>query len=1542
MSRCWFPASPNWYLSKAADVNDEGIFAFSAKKLIFLFDVTQQPPVDRGCIAGHMDRVTTVALGVGLKPVLASGGDEHRVCLWDTELRTLVGEHSLHQAAVTCVLIPSIPGNPLVISADDRGFIISWRLGQAGHGDVHSKHCPDVKPITCLSSCPHRPTIIAVGYRDGLVLVLDLQARAVVVARLRGHEDDLQSIAWKPYPGESFGGDIEVEPKACAGMGDGALLATGSRDRTVRLWSLSKEKCIATLKLPFLKRRGKPVNQEASSFQRERIWTSVYWCRNSPTTLISSSFGGELLQWDLSADGKFTSTILGGAAADGQQHTRVVFGLVGFQAEPARELLLSTSMDRDIRCWDLLKPACLWTLPSLGGFVYALTISPVDPGCLAVGVGDCTVRVWDTLAPQDALCVRSLWQGIRSKVTALAWHPNREGCLAFGTDDGKVGIYDVVSNRPPRISNTYHKRTVYALSWGPALHSDTTGDSQWIALYSCGGDGVVIMHNPQQLKSDGINLNNLIQDACDLKQKFAVRSEVSWKPDGKAVALGNEDGSIEVYQVPNLRLVCIIRQHHKLVNALRWHPPLPPGRSETPQSQLLSGMLASGSNNAVIHVHSLRDILSQEGKQDEAVVLVEPYCSLSGHTARITGLDWSPHQPGVLASCSYDGSAQVWDVCSRKSLYNYRGHVGRLMAIAWSHTDPDSVWTGGDDCSLHCWHPSQQEYTKPPKGKKSVEMERKKNVNSKGKGHLASLYDRSETKSPLPEGVEQNWREPCNGTEAGKASAPSSTTDGWRKRRKPRSNLHLTVLQEQRNVEDLREDCMVLAQMMYNQAGSSTMAQSASRDCIRHGLFVDHDLAQSMIQQEGAFLILNGHHDEQHQLAVWHGDLLKTIQAAADTNQMTDTLVSLAPMVGYRVWVHAVELYVQQLCAQDQPTKAATYLLALHRVHEAIGILRANRLYREAVAVARLRLLPSDPCVGELLTEWALSLEKGGHHPLAAKCYLSCRAPYDAAVAISRKGDVPALQAASRIASITGLGELAAAFALRCAHEMVKRNNWAGAQAALKPHDGLKDHALVFCTQELLHHYLSPMGVLGMSTFEDDTQWNPWVETVSNSDLLDVLIDVFNHHLGVEELNIEKKQKLCSQLAASSQASTGLMTRTQMACAAHGLASAALAQTLSLWEETCRILGDVLCELQEARDFAFAQAVAHLVVPSGKTTLLQLSTRTSSTALSTLEAFYYHGILYTLWWDLARSKNLSVTEVCTSTQHGVVENGPMENGEIKPNPGMEGYTNDALQKLLDEGCQALLVEERAELQALQRKQSLIQERIATVSASVNELSKSELVMSDSTKWKICKSRKIAGEVDCVSETALIPDDQNLEEQEQNTNECSKDHENGGHEFANLVSEELDHELNVPAAVTAENPSQGTGGDDCTEIGEERIEECSAGDCIAVHENAADGCDVLDDLSKLREELADVQPQLDRLLADLKGPFPLVAESCLLLLHIWLLMPSSQAPTQASKLLRLGDRFASEPPFRLAWSNLRSSSFLHSVHDDVFATRSSTE
>lgn len=78
-----------------------------------------------------------------------------------------------------------------------------------------------------------------------------------------------------------------------------------------------------------------------------------------------------------------------------------------------------------IKCWDLASLDCCWTLPTLGGFVYALSFSPVGVGCLALGVGDNMVRVWNTLSTQNQYDTRSFWQGIKSKVTAV------RGCLLF-------------------------------------------------------------------------------------------------------------------------------------------------------------------------------------------------------------------------------------------------------------------------------------------------------------------------------------------------------------------------------------------------------------------------------------------------------------------------------------------------------------------------------------------------------------------------------------------------------------------------------------------------------------------------------------------------------------------------------------------------------------------------------------------------------------------------------------------------------------------------------------------------------------------------------------------------------------------------------------------------------------------------------------------------------------------------------------------------------------------------------------------------------
>lgn len=86
-----------------------------------------------------------------------------------------------------------------------------------------------------------------------------------------------------------------------------------------------------------------------------------------------------------------------------------------------------------IKCWDLASLDCCWTLPTLGGFVYALTFSPMGTGCLALGVGDNMIRVWNTLTTQNQYDTRSFWQGIKSKVTAVSCRSSSVWNLNFLT-----------------------------------------------------------------------------------------------------------------------------------------------------------------------------------------------------------------------------------------------------------------------------------------------------------------------------------------------------------------------------------------------------------------------------------------------------------------------------------------------------------------------------------------------------------------------------------------------------------------------------------------------------------------------------------------------------------------------------------------------------------------------------------------------------------------------------------------------------------------------------------------------------------------------------------------------------------------------------------------------------------------------------------------------------------------------------------------------------------------------------------------------------
>ncbi|XP_066469603.1 gem-associated protein 5 [Tiliqua scincoides] len=1390
------PPSPNWYCSRCSDISEDGrLFGFAARHGICLLEISAAAPAFRGELVGHTERVSGFSFChyPGQNNYCASSSDDGVVKIWDIQNWAVVTEHTLHQNTISALhWSPKV--KDLVVSGDDKGIVICYWYNR----NDSQQFFTEPRAILCLACSPHHENFVAIGYKDGIIAVIDINRKGEVVHRLRGHDDEIHSLAWCPLLGEeAFCSQHQVHLEEDITTGDmieeaavmkGYCLASGSKDQTIRVWSCTRSRALTTLKLPFLKRRGGGVDPMV----KERLWLTVHWPQNRPTQIFSSCFGGELLQWDLTQSKKQKWELLG-SLSEGQNHSRIVFNLCSSLIE-GRELLISISMDRDIKCWDLASLHCCWTMPSLGGFVYSLAFSPVDTGCVALGVGDNMLRVWNTISINNHYDVKTFWQGIKSKVTALSWHPTKEGCLAFGTDDGKVGIYDTFSSKPPQISSTYHKKTVYALAWGPPVPPLSFGgdfDIPSVTLYSCAGEGVVFQHNPWKLNGEAHDINKLIHETNSIKHKLPAHTEISWKPDGSILAIGNEDGSIEIFQAPDLKLLCTILQHHKLINAIRWHH----GYGTQPE---LSYMLASGSNNAVIYVHNVKTAI--ENSSETPVTITEPFRTLAGHTAKITSLSWSPHHDGRLVSACYDGTAQVWDVLKEEPLHNYRGHRGRLLCVQWSPVEADCIYTGADDFCVHKWVAVKQKHSRPPQGRKSIELEKKRNSQPKPKtkkkkklpGKWPSSQDVSESvnggesvrESFLEENglsdqegeKEQQEQEPAEGISVEVHKDPSAHpplacvpdlakpstvlkippvrrdqikpgSDLSVKKKKPRSILPLSISMDHRSKEELHQDCLKLATCLHSRDLKEDLP-SCSADHVRFGLFTDRPALYKMMETEGKSHLENGHPELFQQLMVWKGDLKVALQSAAERGELTDQLVALAPMAGYQAWAWTVEAFVKQLCFQEQYVKAASHLLSLHKVYEAVELLKSHSCFREAIVIAKARLRPEDPVLKDLHTSWAAVLEKDGHYSMAAKCYLGAACAYDAAKVLAKKGDTASLKTAAELALITGEKDLSMTFSLRCAQELLSSRNWVGAQDVLQQHESLLGHRLVFCLNELLYKCLNEKNPVETRS-PSSPCYHSWT-VKQDCSFVEMVTDVWQSIFAVN--TAKQAQYMYEQLRIIEYppSTSNTPPRQLLFHISHDLTLALLSHQTGSWEEAVQAILGAVTRSYEAGNFTLMQEICNLLFPRGCDHLRDKLDSTNSWAMAaytSLEAFVAYGQLYDLWWNLPKDSlgqelqglaseaccheqaaidHSNTEKVCSLEETAIeAESFSIEQGNVNGSEADLAISPGLLMKRQGQlrGCRVLLSEEHAAVQSTQRDISRVQ---ATVAAMISQHQKNNL------------------------------------------------------------------------------------------------------------------------------------------------------------------------------------------------------------------------
>ncbi|KAF9915740.1 Gem-associated protein 5 [Lobosporangium transversale] len=723
-----FPPSPQWNQPHAACLyclcEDTGWLLYSLNNDIHIlnpFTLKYQ-----GILAnGHTARINAIAsrstmtstLGNGSlgskleqdqdaltnqKTLVASCGDDLKVICWDIkDQRAVASLKKLHQKPVKAVEWTG--DGRLIVSGDKGGVLAVWSPFQ---GKSNKKVLPEKPSISCISSSPAHPDTAAIGLDGGDILICQVNLTHIIaLRRLYGHTEKIQSLSWQQLSG------------------------SGSADQSIRIWDIEKECSVRIISMPEL-------DKKLGSSQRSKIWVPLGWTSDGKG-VVSCTSRGSMVRWSLKGDTRDFVKIM-----HGNVHSRTVYQIMMW---PLGGFAFSISMDRRIIAWDIENNQGIAQIECIGGNVYSLDISPLDPSRLAMGLGNETVKIWHTLSQDEPYeCVTI--DRLQSKVRVVKWHTLDEGKLCFGLENGKIGmIEDIMSgsgldnqqstqrkngrqravgkgkvDQNMTIFQSYHEGPVISMTWcTPKVFEAPVPDLFDFSLHeatfcvvTCGSDGKILVTDTSKPTKKSLSLEAVIQKQNSAwYQSLKVikgieapqRRDVAIHPNEDLLAIGNDDGSVEVFELRYFKLVYVYQGHRRRVNRLKWNWIENGGSNIIKDYDQLSYLLASGSDDGALAIHKLycfsaktlggkrergqretsgrrQDSASKSDKSeaqllrllDSGTVLPtrRVHAYFSCHSRGISDLAWSPHRPAEesnptgqkIVSVSFDGKAIVYEI----------------------------------------------------------------------------------------------------------------------------------------------------------------------------------------------------------------------------------------------------------------------------------------------------------------------------------------------------------------------------------------------------------------------------------------------------------------------------------------------------------------------------------------------------------------------------------------------------------------------------------------------------------------------------------------------------------------------------------------------------------------------------------------------------------------------------------------------------------------------------------------------------------------
>jgi WD40 repeat protein len=267
---------------------------------------------------------------------------------------------------------------------------------------------------------------LATGCDDGTVKLWDMDKKSVR-RTLIGHTGQVESVAFSP---------------------DGRLLVSAGWDQTVRLWDAATGTLVAPLK-------GHSSSVTAVAFAPDG------------KTLASGSFDRTVRLWDVTAHKE--RKILAG-------HTHAVRS-VTFSRDGAA--LASGGADGMIGLWDPIVGEHRRWYTSKDGWIYCLAFSG-NGHTLASGGADGSIRFWEAATSRETLSI----PGHRKRVTALVYSPDGR-MLASGSTDGAICFWDPATGEALRTLNGMPQEEVSALAFSPDGRTFASGSwNKTVLLWS--------------------------------------------------------------------------------------------------------------------------------------------------------------------------------------------------------------------------------------------------------------------------------------------------------------------------------------------------------------------------------------------------------------------------------------------------------------------------------------------------------------------------------------------------------------------------------------------------------------------------------------------------------------------------------------------------------------------------------------------------------------------------------------------------------------------------------------------------------------------------------------------------------------------------------------------------------------------------------------------------------------------------------------------------------------------------------------------------